>query len=91
MLSTTLPWQLRFPESKSRPLGQEQEDEPAELWHEWEQPPLEIEHSSISERNQAMQSEHPSPRLSPMWQGVAGFDFGLIKAIIILPDKWDDT
>lgn len=62
-LTTALPLQLRFPESNSRPLGQEQENEPAELWHECEQPPLEYKHSSISERYQVMQSEHPPPGL----------------------------
>jgi len=85
---TTLPWQLRFPEPSSRPLGQEQENEPAELWHEWEQPPLEIEHSSISERHQTIQSEHLPPRLLPMWPG---FKSGLIKGIIILAEKWGET
>lgn len=45
-----LPLQLLFPESNSRPVGQEQVNDPAELWHVWEQPPLEDEHSLISDQ-----------------------------------------
>lgn len=45
-----LPLQLLFPGSNSRPVGQEQVNDPAELWHVWEQPPLEDEHSSISDQ-----------------------------------------
>ena len=45
-----LPLQLLFPESNSRPVGQEHVNDPAELWQVWEQPPLEDEHSSISDQ-----------------------------------------
>ena len=45
-----LPLQLLFPESNSRPVGQEQVNDPAELWQVWEQPPLEDEHSFISDQ-----------------------------------------
>ena len=51
---STSPLQLRFPESNSMPLGQVQVNEPAELWHVWEQPPLEFEHSSISAKEMSV-------------------------------------
>ena len=46
-----LPLQLLFPESNSIPVGQEQVNDPAELWQVWEQPPLEDEHSLISDQD----------------------------------------